>query len=98
MKVCKEYQIPHSVFLNEWDEEDRAKAMAYMIHEASTCSRCGTQPWEWDPDQGGSKFAYWPRESICRGCELKDWIQKDKSRNTDQPGRYVELVPHHASD
>lgn len=93
MRVCKAYQIPHTRFLEEWEEEDRAKAVAYEIHEAQTCGRCGTQEWEWDPEQGGSRFAYYPRETICPGCEVKDWIQHDKAKQ-NQAGRYVELVPN----
>lgn len=93
MRVCKEYQIPHSEFLGRWSEEDRAKAIAYQIHEASTCQRCGTQSWEWDPEQGGSKYAYIPREEICPGCEMKDWIQHD-NKGSHKPGRYVELIPN----
>ncbi len=95
MRVAKEYGIPHSVLLDRWDEEDRAKAIAFMIHEAQTCSRCGTQPWEWDEEEGGSKFAYYPRERICRGCEVKDYIQEDKSKSK-KTGLYVELVPNNA--
>lgn len=83
--------MPHSDFL-EWSDEDRAKAMAHLIHESQTCQRCGTQDWEWDPEQGGSHHAYFPRESICRGCEVKDFIQDDKEKSK-VPGRYVELVP-----
>lgn len=96
MRVAQAYQIPHSHLL-EWDEEDRAKAIAYQIHEANTCQRCGTQDWEWDSEQGGSRFAYQPREAICRGCEVKEFVQQDKSKQ-NRPGRYVELIPTDAPD
>lgn len=66
--------------------------MAQLQHDAVTCPRCGTRPDEWDPEQGGSHFAYEPREDICRGCEIKDFIQQD-SEKQDVPGRYVSLIP-----
>lgn len=92
MRYCNTHGIPHSRFLEEWDPDDRAKCIAFEAHHAMVCSRCGTAPWEWDPEQGGSRFAYEPVEEICFGCEMKDWVQKDQAKN-DHPGKYVALRP-----
>lgn len=74
MKFCNSAGMPHSRFL-EWDDEDRAKALAYMGFETQFCSLCGTAPWEWDEEQGGSRYAYEPVEEVCPGCEKKDWLR-----------------------
>ncbi len=79
MRLCNTWGIPHSEFLL-WDDEDRAKALAYERHRAQICEMCGTAPWEWDEKQGGSRFAYEPVEEICPGCERKDWLRKDSDR------------------
>jgi hypothetical protein len=89
MRFCNEIGIPHSKFLKEWEEEDRAKAIAYIIYDAQVCSMCGTAPWEWDEKQGGSRFAYEPVEEVCPGCERKDWLRDSKKEST--PGGMVTL-------
>lgn len=92
MRLCNDWGIPHSKFLEEWSDEDRAKAIAYRTHEASYCSMCGTAPWEWDPEQGGSRFAYEPYEEICPGCEKKEWVRE--SREGPAPaGSHIALRP-----
>jgi hypothetical protein len=48
---------------------------------------CGTAEWEWDPDTGGSRFAYEPVEKVCPGCYAKH------GQGSDQPGAYVTLEP-----
>lgn len=88
MRLCREYRIKHSEFL-DWSEEDRAKAIAEYAHNAAICSMCGTAPWEWDEEQGGSKFAYEPVVEICPGCERKDWMRD--SKENDRAGSYVSL-------
>jgi len=88
MSFCNQHGIPHSVFLDEWSEDDRAKALGYMAYEGSMCSMCGTGRWEWDPEQGGSRFAYEPVEEICPGCEKKDWL-RDNSEH--RAGVYIAL-------
>lgn len=77
MRICREYRIRHSEFL-DWSDDDRSKAIAEYLHSAAHCSMCGTAPWEWDPDQGGSRFAYEPVEEICPGCEKKDWARDNQ--------------------
>lgn len=79
MRFCNQHGIPHSEFL-KWDDEDRAKALAYEIYSAQMCQMCGTAKWEWDEEQGGSRFAYEPVEEICPGCERKEWARDDKDR------------------
>lgn len=80
MRYCSEKGIPHEKYLKEWTDEDRAKNMAQIIHESQICSMCGTAAWEWDPEQGGSRYAYEPVEEICPGCEKKDWLRDDKDK------------------
>lgn len=86
MRLCNRWGIPHSKFLKEWEDDDRAKAMAYEVYENSFCGMCGTARWEWDEEQGGSKFAYEPYEDICPGCEKKDWMRDDPERKTPAGG------------
>lgn len=51
---------------------------------------CGTAPWEWEPDHGGSKHAYEAIEKFCHGCYVKSIVARD----TDQgDGRTIELAP-----
>jgi hypothetical protein len=89
MRFCNEHGIPHSVFLKEWSEEDRSKALAYILYKGQFCDSCGTAAWEWDEKDGGSRFAYEPVEEICPGCEKKDWLRdEDKKR---QPGGFITL-------
>lgn len=88
MRFCNSVGIAHSVFLDEWSAEDRSKALAYMAYDAQVCMRCGTSSWEWDEEQGGSRFAYEPVEEICPGCEKKDWLRDDSEH---KPGRMIVL-------
>lgn len=88
MRFCNEHGIPHSEFL-DWEEDDRSKQLAYMIHDAQTCGMCGTSAWEWDEEQGGSRFAYEPVEEICPGCERKDWLRDSKKEK--RAGSFVTL-------
>lgn len=86
LTFCFEFaRIPHSAFW-EWDPDDQAKALAWMLERNSRCQMCGTADWEWEDD----RFAYEPQEKICRGCELKDMVNED-AENT--PGRQVVLIP-----
>lgn len=87
MSFCNEKGIPHSVFL-EWDPEDRAKALAFIIEAGSRCTMCGTAPWEWEEN----KFAYTPVEEFCKGCYQKSVFQ-DTETNKTLPGTNVRLVP-----
>ena len=89
MRFCNTHGIPHSVFLEEWSEEDRSKANAYMVFEAQMCQMCGTSPWEWDEEQGGSRFAYEPCYEICPGCERKEWLRESDDKKPS--GAYVIL-------
>lgn len=84
MEYCGERGLPHSQFL-EWDEEDRAKVLAWVYENSLRCPSCGTAEWEWEQN----KFAYHPVERICRGCELKELGRSD----TDHAGVYVTLEP-----
>lgn len=67
MAICWEFRITHSEFLS-WDENDRAKTVAYFMEKNERCQLCGTAPWEWDPKQGGNRFAYEAVGELCQGC------------------------------
>lgn len=85
MAYCAPLGLPHSRFL-AWDDEDRAKALAWKIEEATNCPSCGTAEWEWDED----RIAYIPVEKICRGCEIKELVSESSEHHA---GKYVTLEP-----
>lgn len=89
MRVCADYKLAHTVFL-DWSIEDRNKAIAQYLEDAIRCQMCGTQDWEWDPAQGGKRLAYEPVEKICWGCYYKALVVEGDS---SMPGSSVTLVP-----
>jgi len=89
LSFCNEAGIPHSFFLGgplRWSQDDRAKAVAFLIEKATRCTMCGTAPWEWE----ANRYAYEPVIKLCRGCEIKESVsdQTDKRH-----GVSVELAP-----
>lgn len=86
MGYCTDKAIPHSVFL-EWDPEDRAKVLAYLMEQNSRCTMCGTAPWEWEDN----RFAYTAVDEFCNGCYQKAMFSDLSS--TSLPGTNVKLVP-----
>ena len=86
LTICSEYHIPHSEFLG-WSPLDQAKAVAVFAHKNERCALCGTADWEWDPAQGGSRFAYEPVEKLCQGCYVKH------EQGSGSPGTSVVLEP-----
>ena len=86
MSYCSEKAIPHSQYL-EWEPEDRAKLMAYLLENAERCSMCGTAPWEWEEN----KFAFTPVDEFCQGCYQKAIF--GDTRGSSLPGTNVKLVP-----
>ena len=94
LQFCNEHGIPHSEFLH-WDPVDRAKVLAFLSVKAEHCVMCGTAQWEWDPKQGGNRYAYEAVEVFCPGCYAKASMrQLDTGRNTD--GITFELAPNDA--
>lgn len=69
----------------KWDEQDRAKLMAYLLESSTRCPSCGTSSWEWDED----RYAYSPLTVQCMGCYIKEISREDDS----PPGSRVTLVP-----
>lgn len=72
MAVCKDHGISHSHFLGGpavWTDDDRAKAIAYKIHEGRRCQECGVHPFDWPEDQPPDDPPYEPAERFCPGCE-----------------------------
>jgi hypothetical protein len=85
LSFCTEHGIPHSEFL-DWEPDDRAKALAFVIEKSARCDMCGTAQWEWDKDP----FAYEPVEKMCKGCYLKHMAQEGSGA---MPGTTVSLEP-----
>ena len=88
MSYCYEHGIPHSEFL-EWEPEDRAKVLAFMIEKGGRCEMCGTAEWEWEAD----KRAYEPVEKFCMGCYLKHMVEEGGS---SMPGTTIVMEPSHS--
>jgi len=86
MSFCNEHGIPHSEFL-DWDPEDRAKAVAYLIEHGLRCQLCGTAEWEWE----NNKFAFTAVEEFCQGCYQKSVFQDQQGSSL--PGTNVKLIP-----
>jgi hypothetical protein len=64
--------------------------LAYRLERAERCQMCGTAEWEWDPKQGGRKFAYEPVTQVCKGCQAKEIVTEETDR---LPGATVQLMP-----
>lgn len=78
--------MPHSEFL-AWDDEDRMKALAFLMEKAERCQMCGTAPWEWEQN----RHAYEAVEHFCHGCYLTASAHvNDPNRNLD--GITIELT------
>lgn len=75
-----------------WDEDDRAKALAYEEWRARACPKCRTRPEDWAED----RFAYIVHEYPCPGCELLDQHGEQLERSggkRDRKGIHTGLVP-----
>lgn len=70
----------------EWDPDDQAKALAFLVEKGLKCPMCGTADWEWQEN----KFAYEAVPHRCQGCYVRDSATDDTQR---QPGVTVELHP-----
>lgn len=89
VSYCYEKGIPHSEFLN-WLPEDRAKAMAFQLEQATRCGMCGTAEWEWE----ANRRAYEPVEKFCMGCYLKHCAGEEAG---SMPGTTIALTPSHSA-
>ena len=87
MDYCYEKAIPHSVYLDTWSPEDRAKVAAYVLEKGTRCVSCGTAPWEWEEN----RFAYTPIEELCKGCYQKSVFAEENNRSL--PGTQIRLMP-----
>lgn len=64
--------------------------MAYLLEKSERCAMCGTAPWEWDEEQGGSRDAYSAAQHQCMGC----YHVKIAGQDTElMPGASITLVP-----
>lgn len=64
--------------------------LAFRVEKGLRCQMCGTADWEWDPKQGGNRFAYEPTMQTCMGCQAKEILQEEGDRH---PGATVVLKP-----
>ena len=93
LRICHQMGLPHSRFL-AWDELDQDKALAYAEYERAVCPGCGTRMEEWDPEQGGDRFAYAADVHTCPGCQTRGDLEHELSeRDVQVSGRHVVLIP-----
>lgn len=85
MGWCSEHGLPHSALL-DWDPEDRAKLVAYLLEQSSKCQSCGTAEWEWEED----RYAYEAAVHQCWGCYVKEFSREDAE---GMLGARITLVP-----
>lgn len=93
LAYCVPLGIPHSTFL-DWDDDDRAKAIAYRRWDSARCGQCGTFPDEW-LDERGRVMADPPWEPEVVSCEGCRQIDETRKQIADEgvPGLQVRLVP-----
>lgn len=92
LRLCGEWGIPHSEFL-EWDDVDRAKALAYALHEGRRCRECGIHPDEWDPADYPPPFESAVRE--CAGCaELARFNRHQQEQAKNAPSLLDGVKPY----
>lgn len=89
MAVCCDYKISHHEFLR-WPQVSRDKAIWWHIRQAQTCKQCGTREEEWDPEQGGDRYAYGVEIRRCRGCEVKQ--MGEDGVNVEEYGRGIYIA------
>ena len=88
-----EHAIPWSEYLERWEAEDRAIVTAVSLERSERCVSCGTADWEWEVDPN----AYEPVVHYCRGCALRETLQKDND-TPKGPGHSVRLVSRRAAE
>lgn len=105
LSYCAPRGIPHSVFLGRivgpgdptWLEDDREKALWWMIHENERCPNCGTRHEEFDRAAGGDPHAYEWKLRHCRGCEIlaqgTDSLDRQRKAGSLRRGTTVRLQP-----
>lgn len=79
LEFCERVGIPHSRFLDEWDDDDQAKAIGYLRWKAQCCHGCGVHPSEWpaDPYEAEQDPPYAVRLSSCFGCQMTAAARKE---------------------
>jgi len=88
MRLCNEWHMPLSEFLDRFTPEDQANALAYHAHETRRCKSCGIHPDDW-PDPEVPMFD--AVLEVCPGCAETDRYQR---HITEQQER----MPKSASD
>ena len=99
LAYCAPLGLPHSEFLS-WNDDDQDKALAWVTDQAELCAGgCGTRASEWDPKQGGHRFAYITQTRRCPGCELIDMAQQHMREHPEQNrGMLLGLLPNPDKD
>lgn len=90
MQFCNKVGLPHSAFM-EWSDDDRGKALGFLIEESLVCPSCGTSDWQWEADRG----AFVTVEHRCPGCYL---IESASKASKDVPGTTWRLAPSKGPD
>lgn len=75
LAVCHHYRISHSQFLS-WSQDNRDKAIWWLVRQGETCPGCGTREEEWDPQHGGGLDAYTATVQLCHGCRELDTLRE----------------------
>lgn len=94
MAYCGPRGIPRSTFL-AWPDEDQDAALAWAEMDRTVCSRCGTEPSDFDPAHGGHPFAFVAERRIDPGCELLDQEQenlREEMREDPRAGFGVQVM------
>lgn len=66
-----------------------------MAERAKMCRNCGTRLEDWNPDEGGGRFAYTAYYERCPGCELLEQEEENVKREFESPkGIRVRLRPN----
>jgi hypothetical protein len=91
---CSDHGLPHSSLL-EWDGDDRAKLVAHLLESSRKCQSCGTSDWEWNPADGGDRFAYEAAVHFCQGCLVKAGAQEDAPTGE---GNTIVLIPRSVAE
>lgn len=86
MEYCGPRGIAHGEFLT-WDEDDQAKAIAWMMEDRERCPECGTRAWEWEADEAAYTADFW----LCRGCQQRETLATRFSDATEFESRGMKV-------
>lgn len=103
MEVCRQYQISWSYFqggLDEWTNEDRAKAIAYELYLKELCPRCSTRQEDFfHEDEEGvlhplDEPMFYAVHKSCKGCEDFNDVDKVLTDEQRKRGKHTTWIPN----